>query len=168
VTIRRRDERGASLVLAIVFMVVIGAIGGAVLSSLTSGLSSRVALDDARDREYAADGAIQTVISQIYGLANGPTHVVPGQPCPAPANIPDFPLNNVVIHTDCVGALATTRQLYRQLNVIFVTCAKGDVSGGVCPDVKVIIRAQVNFQATSTGVDLHVQRTWIQAWSVNG
>ena len=167
-TICRRDERGAALILAIVFMVVIGAVSGAVLSMLTSGLHVRTALDSARDREYAADGAIQAAISQIYLLANT-SHVVPGQPCPA--TLPDHILNNdghnVTIHTDCVGAPAVTRQLYRQMNVIFVTCAKNDASGGVCPDAKVIIRAQINFQAIGSGASLQIQRTWVQAWSVN-
>jgi hypothetical protein len=168
VTTLRRDERGAALILAIAFMVVIGAVSGAVLSMLTSGLSSRVALDGARDREYAADAAIQTAISQVY-LAANTSHQVPGQPCPVIAN---HALTNdghtVTIHTDCVGAPALTRELYRQLNVIFTTCEQGKVSGGACPPSSVIIRAQVNFQATGAGADLHVQRTWVQAWSVNG
>ena len=161
-TIRRRDERGASLVLAIVFMVVIGAIGGAVLSSLTSGLSSRVALDHARDREYAADAAIQAAVAQIRRIPASQTYSGPGQPCPTIPNQP--PLNGVTIHTDCVGAPAVTRDLYRQLNVIFTTC---EGTTGPCAPAKVIIRAQINFQAVGSGASLRIQRTWVQAWSVN-
>jgi len=171
VSVRRREERGAALILAIAFMVVIGAVSGAVLNALTSGLSSRVALDRARDREYAADGAIQTAIAQIYKLANT-SHQVPGQPCPPFA---DLPVNNdgdsVTIHTDCAGAPAVTRELYRQLNVIFTTCETKYVPSIpplVCPASSIIIRAQINFQATGAGTDLNVQRTWVQAWSVNG
>jgi Tfp pilus assembly protein PilX len=172
VTRHRREERGAALILAIAFMVVIAAVSGAVLSMLTSGLSSRVALDDARDREYAADGAIQAAISQTYVAANGSGHVIPGQPCLA---IPDHTINNdghdVTIHTDCASAPAVTRDLIRQLNAVFTTCEANKVPSTpplVCPASSVIIRAQVNFQATGAGADLHVQRTWVQAWSVNG
>ena len=146
-------------------MVVIGAVSGAVLSALTSGLGNRVALDDARNREYAADGAIQAAVAQIRAIPASQTYTGPGQPCPT---IPDHTLDGVTIHTDCVSAPAVTRDLYRQLNVIFATCRSGDVSAGVCPDPKVIIRAQVNFQAVGSGVSLQIQRTWVQAWSVNG
>jgi Tfp pilus assembly protein PilX len=158
---RRRDERGASLVLAIVFMVVIGAVSGAVLSMLTSGLSSRVALDRARDREYAADGAIQAAVAQIRAIPASQSYAGPGLPCPT---IPNHTLNGVTIHTDCVAAPAVTAQLYRQFNVIFTTCAG---TTGPCPTAKVIIRAQVNFQAIGSGASLQIQRTWVQAWSVN-
>jgi Tfp pilus assembly protein PilX len=165
VRILRRDERGAALVLALVFMLVIGAIGGAVLSMLTSGLGNRITLDQARDREYAADGAIQAAVAQIRAIPASQSYAGPGQPCPA---IPDHTLNGVTIHTDCVGAPAVTRALIRQLNVIFTTCSSGDVTAGSCPAAKVIIRAQINFQAVGTGADLTIQRTWVQAWSVNG
>src|SRR5690242_16372804 len=60
----RRDERGASLVLALAFMLVIGAISGAVLASVASGLNSRSTLDVARNREYAADGLVDFAIAQ--------------------------------------------------------------------------------------------------------
>ena len=167
-TTHRRDECGAALILAIAFMVVIGAVSAAVLSMLSSGLTSRVALDSARDREYAADGAIQTAISQVY-LAANTAHQVPGQPCPA---IADHSLDSLTIHTDCIGAFAVTRQQYGQFNVIFTTCEAKNIppppSPQVCPSSSVLIRTQVNFQATGAGADLHVQRTWIQAWSVNG
>ena len=167
-TIRRRDERGAALILAIVFMVVIGAVSGAVLSTITSGLSSRVALDDARDREYAADGAIQAAIAQIRAIPASQSYAGPGLPCPT---IPDQPpLNGVTIHTDCVAAPAVTRALYRQFNVIFTTCEAKYLPSSppiVCPDAKVIIRAQINFQAIGSGANLQIQRTWVQAWSVN-
>ena len=61
---RMEGERGASLILAIVFMVVIGAISAAVLATTTSGLQDRVVLDQARNREYAADGAIEIAITR--------------------------------------------------------------------------------------------------------
>ena len=70
VTRLRRDESGTALILAIGFMVVIGLIGAAMLSSVSSGLASRVALDQARTREYAADSAIQDAITRVSSYSS--------------------------------------------------------------------------------------------------
>jgi Tfp pilus assembly protein PilX len=160
----RRDERGAALALAIVFLVVIGALTGALLSSLASSLHNRVTLDQVRDREYAADGAIQDAIAQIRAIPASSTYAGPGQ---SPCGPFTHTLNSVTIHVDCIGAPAVTRDLYLQRNVIFTTCLDSDKSSGRCPESKVIIRAQVNFQATGSYASLQIQRTWVQAWSVN-
>ena len=95
---RFQGERGASLILAIAFMVVVGAISAAVLATTTSGLQDRVALDQARNREYDADGAIETTIAQARG-AQRPVPATPATP---------FTLNNssVGIHVDCTSAAA--------------------------------------------------------------
>ena len=45
------------------FMVVIGSISAAVLSSVASGLNARSTLDQARNREYAADGLVDYAIA---------------------------------------------------------------------------------------------------------
>src|SRR5689334_571166 len=90
---RMQGEQGASLILAIVFMVVVGAISGAVLATTASGLQSRVALDQARNREYAADGAIEIAITRVRN--NG----VICSPGDAPVT-----LNTVKIHVDCTSS----------------------------------------------------------------
>jgi hypothetical protein len=155
---RVRGERGASLILAIAFMVVIGAISAAVISTTSSGIQDRVALDQARDREYAADGAIETTIAQARGLSGA---------CPTPPATP-FNLNNVKIHVDCSTALvAGSNGLLLSLgDLLFVACvATGSGGGTACTSSTgtdpPIINAQVNFQGTAPST------TFVQAWSVN-
>jgi hypothetical protein len=171
----RRDERGAALILAIAFMLVMGAISGALLSSVTSGLSSRNALDRARNREYAADGLID------YAIANARANVVTWNPTsittflntaasigcggpyapslPPPNNVPSVAhLNNVDIRVDCTPAPAQTQAGYLQRNAIFTACLD---TGAKCTATSAIVRAQVNFADVSGS-------TTVQAWSVNG
>ena len=52
-------DRGAALIIAIGFVVMIGAIAAGLTSMVTSGVGNRIALEDLRDRQYAADGAIE-------------------------------------------------------------------------------------------------------------
>jgi hypothetical protein len=180
-----RDERGASLLLAIAFMVVIGMISSAILSSISSGLHVRTALDSARDREYAADGAVEFAIGQLRLRSASSTYGGPAlAPCgpnianpnvPPPAAAPFYhPLTeeNVAINirVDCVGQPTLTLGSFVQQNVLFSACVKGtpDVACGTSGGPPIVIRAQVNFQTVGAGSTLQVQRTWIQSWSVNG
>ncbi len=155
----RRDERGAALILAIAFLVVVGGIGAAVLSSVTSGLNDRTALDAARNREYAADGGIERAIAQVRAIP------LPGGPGIASCGSPySTTLNSVAIRVDCSNQPTITLGGFLQRNVVFTACVD---TGSQCTDQSAIIRAQVNFQAQSAGTVLNVTRTWIQSWSVN-
>src|SRR4051812_38087438 len=69
---RVTGESGAALVLAIGFVIVIGAVSASLFTTLNTGSNGRVILDRARDRQYAADGAIQSAIAQVRGF-NAPT-----------------------------------------------------------------------------------------------
>jgi Tfp pilus assembly protein PilX len=155
------DERGASLVLAIAFMVVIGALAVATLSMITSGLNNRRTLDDVRDREYGADAAIQYAIAHVRtknAIGGGPAV----EPCEAglPAS---YTIDGDNYHVDCTNALAVTFDGFLQRNVIFVAC-RGTSD---CDPADEIIRAQVNFQALGGGnAPVVVTRTWVQSWSV--
>ena len=161
-----REERGAALILAVAFMVVVGAIGAAVLSTVNSGLSNRRSLDHSRDREYAADGAIQTAIAQVRAIPGSGAYEGPVALNPCGPYI--HTLNSVKIQVDCVGAPAVTQSLYKQQNVIFSACEFSKVVAGACPASSVLIRAQINFQTPGEFANLQIQRTWVQAWSVNG
>ena len=162
-----RGERGAALILAIVFVVVVGAIVAATLAMITSGLNNRTALDGARDREYAADGAIEYSIAQVRDIGGS-------GPAKAPCGPYLHSVNNVTIRVDCFDSPTTTYRLLQQLNVIFTACEDPTsdlTSAASCgtPTTPVLIRAQVNFQAVSTGgAPVVVTRTWIQSWSVDG
>jgi Tfp pilus assembly protein PilX len=162
VKLHQRDQRGAALLLAIAFMVVVGLIGGGVITLLTSASTSRVALDNARNREYAADGGIEAAISQVR------VNMTSGQalnPCSSPTN---STLNGVSVQVTCVYAPTLTLSRYLQRNVIFTAvCAMPYTS--TCTNGAVIIRAQVNYESPSfvTDPSITVSRTFIQSWSVN-
>ena len=155
----QRDERGASLILAIAFLVVIGGISAAVISSVTSGLHDRTVLDGARNREYAADSAIEQSIVRVRGLATpGVTDCATGDVWPA--------LDSYTIRVDCINvpavAVGAGGDLFSQNDVIFTACVN---TGVTCSDAhnNVIIRAQVNFQGASPSP----VKTYVQAWSVD-
>jgi Tfp pilus assembly protein PilX len=168
VTLVRREERGAALVFAIVFMVVIGAISGATLSMLSSGLHDRVNLDVVRDRQYAADAGVEAAISaarpDVISWAND-TYAAP--PLTAlqvflnSAKCGGFHLssrNNVNIRVDCRPAPALHAG-YFQFNAIFSAyCTESR-----CSTTTPIVSAQVNFDISGGTV----KRTYVQSWSVN-
>ena len=165
----RRDERGASLLLAVAFMVVIGGIGAAIVTAVTSGVRDRSALDVGRNQQYAADGAIENAIAAIRAITPAAGYQGPAfatSPCGALAN---HSLNSVTIHVDCTGVPGRTLSGFLQQNVVFTACLAGDVVSGACPTSpdKTIVRAQVNFQSVGSGAAFQIQRTWIQSWSVN-
>jgi hypothetical protein len=172
----RRDERGASLILAIAFMLVIGALTSAVLAALASGLNNRNTLDQARNREYAAEGLVDYAIAHarapiatwdpgsppsVSHFLTSATSVGCGGPyAPSRGNVPSQAhLNNVDIRVDCRPAPTLTRTGYIQRNAIFTACLD---TGSACTDPSSIVRAQVNFSDTASGP------TRVQAWSVNG
>jgi hypothetical protein len=170
----RCDERGAALILAIAFMVVIGTIAAAVLNSVTSGLNDRVTLDRTRNREYAADGLIE------YAIANARGPVAswsPGSPAsvatflssasgigcggPYQSGVAGAPALNGIsnLRVDCTPAPTQTRDGHLQRNAIFTACQD---TGAVCTNASAIVRAQINFFDAASGA------TSVQAWSVNG
>jgi hypothetical protein len=161
---RLRGERGASLILAIAFLVVAGGVGAAAVSSVTSGISDRVALDQARDRQYAADAGIVSAIGMVrQNMTSGSAL----NPCIATTTFPTF--NDVQIQVTCNYVPTVTQgSQFLQRNVVFSACTTGQT----CPNANinnVIIRAQVNFASPSIATDptITVTRTYVQAWSVN-
>jgi type II secretory pathway pseudopilin PulG len=155
---RMQGERGASLILAIVFMVVIGAISAAVLSTTTSGVLDRVVLDQARNREYAADGAIEIAITRVRNnggtCSSGDSPVTLEQPA-------------VKIHVDCTSSpsfiVLPDNTIATQNNIVFTACEwSGSGNGNPCTAANTIINAQINFQGASTP-----RKTFVQSWSVN-
>jgi hypothetical protein len=156
---RMQGERGAALILAIAFMIVIGGISAAAVATTTSGVQDRVALDRARNREYAADGAVERSIASVRA-----NHAA----CVAD---PAFTVNTVSgtinIHVDCTSEPAVIGAAglnVVQNDIIFTACLVSDVSGGLCPAATAIINAQINFQGTGTADQV---KTFVQSWSVN-
>ena len=157
--VRGRGERGAALVLAIAFMLVVGAVGSAVVTSLASGVNGRVVLDHARDRQYAADGAIEAAIAQVRG--QGATGA--GMAGCTAAIPPGSTLNNVKIRVDCANVPTFLAHGVLERNALFTACLD---KGTPCNDATAIIRAQVNFETPAATTV--ITRTWIQSWNVRG
>jgi Tfp pilus assembly protein PilX len=158
-----RDESGAALILALGFMVMIGLIAAALLSSLATGLRTRVTLDNARNREYAADSGIQYAITQVRALPS-PGAAMTG--CASGTHYSYTSADNpaITIRINCSNLIQNTRSFFQQRNVVFNACVE---NGSDCSDANSIIRAQVNFQTVGSGGPDNVTRTWVQSWSVH-
>jgi hypothetical protein len=158
----RHEDRGASLILAIGFVLMVGSIGAGLSALVTSSLANRGALEVVRNREYAADGAIEIAIALVRADARLPLPF-----CAAPT-APGYlvqALNQSTIRVDWQSACGAVRgadgTIVAQRNVIFSAC---ESTGSACLSGAVIIRAQVNFEQAATGA---VTNTYIQTWSVN-
>ncbi len=167
-----RDERGAALVFAIAFMVVIGAISAATLSSITSGLHNRTTLDVVRNRQYAADAGVEQAIAAARGSVaswSATTNAAAPQNrlqtflnsanCGGSHNYPK--LNGVYIQVDCKPAPALHNG-YFQFNGIF-SAAVCTNSACNATESTAVVRAEINFDISGGTVT----RTYVQSWSVN-
>jgi|tagenome__1003787_1003787.scaffolds.fasta_scaffold20432521_2 hypothetical protein len=167
----QRDERGASLALAIVFMVVVGAVGGGVVASIGSGVGNGVHLAQARNRQYAADAAIENSIARVRRLNAGG---VPVTGFPSCGSDPTYTFEtdpSVNIHVDCTNvptpAGTGAGAVALQNDVVFKSCLNADVAAGKCPDDKSIVNAQVNFQTNGPLGGPFTVTTYVLSWSVN-
>lgn len=147
------QDSGAALLLAIGFVVMVGAIGGGLAALATSGMNNRNTLELVRNREYAADGAIEDAIAQVRGF----TCATPGASISGPS------MNAVAIRVDwvnsCVLVADSNGTPIEQRNVIFSAFCKTPTDA-TCNITDVIIRAEVNFQDAPA-------KTFVQSWSVN-
>jgi hypothetical protein len=150
-------DSGASLIMAIGFVFAVGAVCGGLAGIATSSLNNRRTLEIARDREYAADGAIETAISLARGFTCTPINgAFPG------VTTDIVPIR--VEWTNACGSIPNSDGVttYPQRNVIFVACVDRPVVAA-CATAAVIIRAQVNFEPASGTVN----KTFVQSWNVN-
>ncbi len=154
-----RDEAGAALILVIVVMIVIGLMSAGLMAGVTSGLQDRAVLDGVRNREYAADGAIELAVTKVRQLA------APGAALATcgPSNRYQQSLDGVAIRVDCSNVPVLTRTGLLERDVSFSACV--DV-GVACTDVATVIRAQVNFE-TASSTSATIVHTYVQSWSVN-
>ncbi len=153
-------ERGAALLLAIAVIVVVGLIMASLFPLITTSLHDRTVLDSIRDREYAADGAIEFAVARVRGIGGA-------GPALAPCGGPDArSANGVTIRVDCANVPTLTTRGYLQRNVIFSACV--DTSPSVaCTDASAVVRVQVNYETPSSGPSPAITRTYVQSWSVN-
>ncbi len=155
---RQQDrDSGAALLLAIGFVVLVSAISAGLAGLATSSLNNRGTLEQLRDREYAADAAIEQAIVVAADFTCDTDESTP---------IPLQTLNGVTIRVSWRNACGSVPASdggvpLEQRNVVFLACPS---TVNPCVDGSdVIIRAQVNFEPASGPVT----KTYIQTWSVN-
>jgi hypothetical protein len=154
-------------------MLVAGAIGAGVTTSVTSGLNASGVLATARDREYAAEGAIDDAV--VHVRQTNPASSIGLTSCgPFLYTLPLQGSKKIDIRVDCSPAPEVTADLSARNNVIFVACIDDhsndacDATVGSAIPAPAIIRTQINYQVSGTGPASQVTRTYAQAWSVNG
>jgi hypothetical protein len=147
-------DRGAALILAIGFVVMIGAICAGLAALVTSSLGNRVSLEALRDRQYAAESAVEEAITSIR-LTDRTTPPVCGF---------TSALNGVAVRVDCADAYGVVadpgNDVLGQRNVIFWACVD---TGAPCATERALVRAVVNFEQRYAGA---VTMTYVQSWSV--
>jgi hypothetical protein len=155
----QRDEQGVALVLALSFMVLVGLVTTALLSSLMTSVGQRVVLDQLRNRQYAADGAVERAIARVRGLAApGAGLATCGTGSPE-----TYALNGFTIRVDCTNVPTLTTTGYLQRNVVFTSCRN---NGSACTATNAIVRAQVNYEALDAETPT-ITKTYIQSWTVS-
>ena len=157
--LEQRDS-GAALLLAIGFVLMIGAISGGLASLVTSGVNNQITLAALRDRQYAADGAIESAITEVRNA------VPSSNSCSANGGgATKVELNGIVIRVDWQNACGVTRSadglVVAQRDVLFGACVD---AGNPCTDADILIRAEVNFEQEAKGAITH---TYVQSWSVH-
>lgn len=157
---RADRDRGAALILAIAFVVMVGAISGGLAALVTSSMNNRGALEQVRNRQYAADAAVEQAITTVRSQVGTPLELC--------ANAPDMTvqtLNGVAIRVDwrnaCGVVQASDGTVVAQRNVIFSACVD---TGSACAEAAIVVRAQINFEQSSGTVT----KTYVQSWSVRG
>jgi type II secretory pathway pseudopilin PulG len=162
--LRERNESGAALVLTIVVLVVIGGLSASLMASLTTGFKGRAALDQVRNREYAADGAVEYAVTQVRQLASpGAGNAACGPTLASGATGYIHTLNGISIEVDCTNRHDITTALLLERDVAFTACLN---TGHSCTNSSSIINASVNF-TTASAASSTVTRTYVQSWSVN-
>jgi hypothetical protein len=146
--------------------VFVGLVSAGLATQLATSSTTRVALSNARNRQYAADSAILTNIAQVRD------HITNGEALPAPGPDPCLPkvvqtTNNLAVQVDCSYTRRITLSGFVQRDATMLACP-AQVGGAACPSSAVIIRAEVNYasQNAPSDVSITVSKTYIQTWSV--
>lgn len=162
-----RGEEGATLILVIGFMLLVGLISAGLATQLVSSSMTRVALDKARNREYSADGAILRSIAAVRS-----TMQTTNAQAPCPEATTQYPAMTygVKIQVDCSFSLLGFSGVVLR-NATFTACAPQS-PGATCPTSAVIIKARVHYstpdpQPALNAPTVDVDKTYIATWSVN-
>jgi len=146
--VRRQNERGSALVLALIFLTVCGLTVGALLNYSNTSSAATTAVRKARGTDYDADAAMNFAIAKLR---------VTGATCGTGASgfTPTWTLNNtsVPLRADCFQQSSTSAQR----NDVLIVCPS---SVSPCTDSAALLRANVIFYDTPTwGSSVGIQ-TW--------
>jgi Tfp pilus assembly protein PilX len=152
-------DRGAALLIAIGFMVLVGFVVGGLAALITSGVGDTITLKNARNRQYAADAAVQQDIVQfrtaLVASAN-PTW------CSAPHTYTDSgtPSIKVACTSPTISVTFSNGVIYAKRNVTFLACTD---TSAACTDSSptLSLRAEVDFSKIGG-----IVTTYVQSWSV--
>ena len=161
-----REERGATLILVLGFVVIVGLASTSLLQLITSGAATRSSLDKTRNREYDADGAIEQSIAAVrQNLEHG------DEPCGDTSHfsydVNSLPNRIESMQVDCAYTQTVSLAGFLQRNTQLRACALQP--GGACPAGSAIVTAQVNFQSKAgpNAAKAPVEKTFIESWTVN-
>ena len=158
---RAHGERGAALIMALAVMIAMGGIVGGLVTFITSSTRDAVNLTVSRNRQYAADGAIEQAIRTVQV---GPEKALLGTGCANGAPVTPAAINGFSMRVDCAGApapiLDALNRVVIERNVLFIACLN---TGVACTNSNAVIEAKVNFPTNAAGV---VSGSFVQSWSV--
>lgn len=152
------NERGAALILAIGVMLMVGLISAGVMGFVITSVRGSSSLGESRNRQYAADAAVESDIARVRVIPN-----VGINSCGGPTT---YTFNTHTVRVQCTNqpqlVFDPAQAVFViQRNVVFVACVD---TGADCGS-EILLTAQVNYQmapATTT-----VSRAYVQSWSVN-
>lgn len=145
--------------IAVAFVMMIGTILAALAAMVTSGVGNRAALEAVRDRQYAADGAVEQVIAATRADVDDGT-VTCGDRSATIVTVDEIRIR-VDRQIICGATLGGDGLPVTQLNLVATAC---EDTGAACADDAVVVRALVGFELGAGGTVTHVP---VHSWSVN-
>jgi Tfp pilus assembly protein PilX len=121
------NDEGAVLILALMFVLVVGLLGGALVTLAGNGLSQTTQLQANRSLTYAADSMVQTAIQQVRDMPQSAPAGYNGAACPAvSATIPENGTSGTPITVQCAVGMAP---LPFERSITFVACPSAAAAG---------------------------------------
>jgi hypothetical protein len=139
-------------------MVMIGAMAAGLTSMVTSGVGNRIALEELRDRQYAADGAVEAAIAEMR-VAIEAGRLGCGDTWATKSSLNELGVL-VEAEVDCVAVAGPDQLPVRQYVGRFFACPD-PIAGCTADDATV--QALVGFETDAKG---RVLDTAVRSWSV--
>jgi hypothetical protein len=157
---RRERDAGAALILAIAFVVTIGAVLAGLTALVTSGVGDRRSIERLRDRDYAAEGAIELAIAE---LRNTPPAA---HTCAAAEPSSTTSINGITIRVErdvrCSVARGDDGIPVALRRLVLSSCVDHGVA---CTSTETVVRAEVDLVS---GADATTTEPIVRSWVVGG